>query len=302
MAPRSSWKGFLRLSLVSVPVKAFTAHATGSEIRLNQLHKDCNSPIKYRKVCPNHGELQSDEIVSGYQYAKGQYVVIEPEELAKLRRQSDKAIQIEAFYPADALDPSYYSGRTYYLVPDGPVGQKAYALLRHVMEEKGVAALAKIVLSNKEQIVWVRPLEKLLAASVLSYASDVKDASIFDDEVSELDVAEDEVVLTETLVDATTQEELDLSQYRNAYVEQLTELIEAKVAGKQIVEAPQTEEPQIIELMDALKQSVANVETTGAAKSTTAKKKVSASKSSAKKMAPSTAKRSQAKKSKKKSG
>ena len=94
------------------------------DIHLNQLHRDCNSPIKYRKVCPTHGELESAEIVSGYQYAKGQYVVIDPEEVSKLRRQSDKAVNLDGFFPSDKLDLAYLTGKNYYLAPDGPVGQK----------------------------------------------------------------------------------------------------------------------------------------------------------------------------------
>src|SRR6266446_1515260 len=120
MAARSSWKGFLKLSLLSVPVKAYTATAGGgSEIHLNQIHAECNSRIQYKKVCPIHGEVKSDEIVSGYEYSKGQYVLIDTDELGKLRTEDDKAINIDTFINAEALDPIYYQGKTYYLIPDG---------------------------------------------------------------------------------------------------------------------------------------------------------------------------------------
>ncbi len=180
MAARSSWKGFLRIRLVSIPVKAYTATASGAKIQLNQLHRDCHSPIKYRKVCPLHGEIGSESIVSGYHYAKGRYVVIDSEELEKLRRESDKVVEVEGFLPKGAVDPLYLSGKDYFLVPEGPVGQKAYALIREVMNERGQSALAKIVLSRREQLVLLRPFGRLLVMSVISYAGEVKDPAAFE--------------------------------------------------------------------------------------------------------------------------
>ena len=302
MPPRSSWKGFLRLSLVSVTVKAFTASSSGSDIRLNQLHKDCHSPIKYQKVCPLHGELDSDSIVSGYQYAKGQYVVIDPDELSQLRRESDKAIDIDGFYPADSVDPVYLSGKNYYLVPDGLVGQKAYHLLHHVMSNKDLFALAHVVLSGREQLVLVRPMSRLLVMSVLNYAAQVKQPAAFEDEVGDVAFADDEVRLTEKLVEATSADELDLSKYRNAHTEKLTQLIEAKVEGKEIVAAPPAEEPKVIELMEALKASVARVQGSEAvAPGRKAAKSKKGKKPPTKKMAPS-ARKTAPRKRKTKSG
>src|SRR5947209_10118203 len=131
MAARSSWKGFLKLNLVTVPVKAYTATSSGGgDIHLNQLHSVCHSRIQYKKTCPIHGEIPKEEIVSGYEYTKGQYVVIDTDELNKLRTEDDKAISIATFVGPTAIDPVYYTGKTYYLVPDGPVGQRPYALLQ----------------------------------------------------------------------------------------------------------------------------------------------------------------------------
>src|SRR6516162_9185570 len=111
MAARSAWKGFLKLSLVSLPVKAYTATASGGgEIHLNQLHAPCNSRIQYKKTCPLHGEVKGEEIVSGYEYGKGQYVIVDTEELDKLRTEDDKAIKIDAFITPDTLDPLYANG------------------------------------------------------------------------------------------------------------------------------------------------------------------------------------------------
>lgn len=293
MPPRSSWKGFIKLSLVSVPVKAYTATATGSEVRLNQLHRDCNNRVQYKKTCPEHGEIANDEIISGYEYSKGNYVVVDPSEIDKLRTENDKSIHIDGFLDPSEIDPVYISGRTYYLIPDGPVGQKPYALLRTVMEQEDLRAIAKTVVAGKEQVVLLRSSGKAIVMTTLNYSAKVKSPSTFEDEIQDLDLDDAELKLTKTLVDASTLEEFDYSEYEDLYTKKLSQLIEAKVEGQEIVAVPDPEEPKIINLMDALKQSVANAQTTQ--KSTKTGKKAS------KKMAPS-AKGRKATTRKKKSG
>ena len=266
MAPRSSWKGFLRLSLVSVPVKAFTANNTAEEIRLNQLHKDCHARVKYKKVCPEHGELASTDIVSGYQYAKDQYVVVEGDELNKLRRESDHAIGIDGFVAEAEIEPEFLSGRTYYLLPDGPAGGRPYALLREGMREEGLAAVAQVVMSGREQLVCVRPKDDLLVMNVLSYAKNVKGTAEFSDELGEEELSKEERKLTKTLIDASRLEEFDLARYEDQYVSKLGKLIQLKIDGQEVVQAPDLEQPKIINLMDALKQSVAEAQSSAARK------------------------------------
>lgn len=290
MPPRSSWKGFLRLSLVSVPVKAYTATASGGEIRLNQLHKECHSPIKYKKTCPLHGEVAGDEIVSGYQYSKGQYVEIDPEELGKLRGSSEKSIEIDGFVPSAKLDPIHFRGKNYYLVPDGPVGQKPYALLRRGMAEKNLSAIAQVVLTGKEQLVTVRPLDRILVMTVLNFESQIKKPESFQDEIVSTEFTDEEIQLAETLIQASALEEFDHSKYRDTYTENLTRLIEAKVEGEEIVTAPVSEEPEVINLMDALKKSVQEALQKGGKEVAAAGKR---------KMAPSTRKKATRKRKKK---
>lgn len=304
MAPRSSWKGFLKLSLVSVPVKAYTANATGSEIRLNQLHEECNSRIQYKKRCPIHGEISNDEIVSGYEYSKGSYVVVDPSELDKLRTENDKSVNIDGFISPDSIDPAYFSGRTYYLIPDGPVGQKPYSLMRQVMYDENLYAISRTVIAGKEQLVLVRPVGKCLAMSVISYESKVKNVTAFEDEIEDQDLVAAELKLTKTLVDATLVENFDLGKYEDQYTQKLTQLIEAKVAGQEIVAAPDPEEPKIVNLMEALKQSVANaqVESTGTGKAAKTAKKASKKKATKKKISKKLSPSAQPKKRAKKSG
>jgi DNA end-binding protein Ku len=256
MAARASWKGFLKLSLVSVPVKAFTSSASSNEIRLNQLHAKCHNRIRYKKVCPEHGEVGNDEIVSGYEYGKDQYVIIQPEELDKVRSESDKSINIDGFIDAKKLDPIYHSGRTYYLLPDGPVGQKPYALLMESMHKRKVNAVVQVVMSGKDQLALIRPLDGLLAMSMLYHDQQIKSASGFEDEVEQQELNEDERKLTDTLIEASTLKDFDFSSYRDRYTDNLTRLIQMKIDGQEVVQAPSPEEPKIINLMEALKKSI----------------------------------------------
>jgi DNA end-binding protein Ku len=289
MPPRSSFKGFLRLSLVSVPVKGFTATQTSQEIRLNQLHAECNSRVKYQKVCPTHGELSSDDIVSGYEYAKDQYVIIDPDEIAKIRKESDKSIDVRGFVKQDAVDPMYFSGRTYYLLPDGPAGGKPYQLLHDAMKTEELYAIGTAILSGRQQVVVVRPVEGLLGMTVLLYHEALKRTSEFDGELKQTKVTKEEAALTKTLVDASKLADFDLSEFKDPWVTEMTQLVEMKVEGKEIVAAPEPEEPKIINLMDALKASVENARAGGGvAKPKTAAKRAEVAKARVKtKMAPS---------------
>lgn len=257
MPPRSTWKGFLRLSLVSVPVKAYTANAAASSgISLHQLHEECHNRIQYRKTCPVHGEVGSDEIVSGYEFAKGQFVVISPEELDKIRTEGDRSVNIDSFIRPEQLDPIYFD-KTYYLVPDGPVGERPYAVLREAMVKGPRNAIGQVVLSNRERTVLLRPLDGLLAMTTLHYDNEVKKPSAFEDEVPGGKVSKEELELAKLLIDAKTAKDFDFSRYHDVYVEQLTKVIEAKVEGKEISAPTSPEEPRVINLMDALRQSVA---------------------------------------------
>lgn len=284
MAPRTSWKGFLKLSLISIPVKAFTANDTSESVRLNQLHKDCHQRVRYQKVCPEHGELKQTEIVSGYEFAKDEYVVIDPQEILKLRPESDKAVKIHGFVAEEAIDPVYQAGKTYYLLPDGLAGDKPYALLHQGMARAGVVAVANIVIAGREQLVMLRPMDDLLVVSVLHVAKKVKAIEPFQGELKDLEVTKEEVDLTNTLIAASTLKEFDYSAYEDAYVERLRDLIRMKIEGKEIVQAPDVEEPKILNLMDALKKSVAEAQSA-------APKATAAAKSKDKKMAPSKAKK-----------
>jgi DNA end-binding protein Ku len=262
MSMRHSWKGFLKLSLVTVPVKAYPVSASGADIHLNQLHGCCKSRIKYKKTCPLHGEVASGDIVSGYEFATDQYVVVDPDELDRLRTESDKAIQIDAFIRTGTLDAIYASGKSYYLVADGPVAHQGYAVLWRGMVEEKRQAIAQVVMHAKEQIVWLRPLAGLIVMTQLSYDGQITKPAALADEVCKTAVVPEEMQLLRTLMATCTPEKFDLAKYQDRYTQKLTQLIEAKVAGKEIVAAPATAQVQVINLVEALRQSLAETQKT----------------------------------------
>jgi DNA end-binding protein Ku len=270
MALRSSWEGFLRLNLISVPVKAYSAtQSGGGRIGFHLIHAKCKNRIRYKKVCPVHGEVPNDEIVSGYEAAKGQYVLVKPEELKKLRTDADKSIEIDVFVRPDEVDPIYYTDRSYYLAPNGRAGHKPYTVLQKVMAEEQRYAVATMVFSGRGHIVLIRPTGRMLTASVLSYADQIKSPKAFEEEIPEEKVAAEEIKLARTLIDASTDEKFDLEKYQDEYSNKVMKLIERRSAGKPVAAARSEEEPAIINLMDALKQSLQEARHAGAGRTST---------------------------------
>lgn len=258
MPARSTWEGYLRLNLLSIPVKAYSATVAGKgKIGFHLIHAKCNSRIRYQKVCPIHGEVSNDEIVSGYEVADGQYVLIDRKDLAKLRPDADKAITIDVFIRPEAVDPVYFTDRTYYLTPDGEAGRQSYAVIRKVMADDGRYGVATMVLAGRAQVVLIRPIDRLLAVTVLSYDTQLKKPSEFEDDGPKVTAAGAEVKLARTLIEASTSDDFDFGKYQDEYTEHVRHLIETKAKGKKIVAGRHhKEEPAIINLMDALRQSL----------------------------------------------
>jgi DNA end-binding protein Ku len=255
---RPSWSGSIRLSLVTVPVKGYTAlEAEKARISLNQLHDECHSRIKYKKTCPLHGEVPNDQIVMGYQYDQDKYAIIDPDEINKLRSPADRAVTIDRFVSPDQIDPIYYSGQTYYLLPDGKQAPKPYAVLQEAMKNENVVGIAQVVISNREQLVVVRPIGRLLAVTVLHYDASIRPTAAFDDELAEADVTAQEVKLAKMLIDTTRADDPQLDKYQNLYNDRLEALVQAKIAGEEIA-TPAAEESglPVINIMDALKASL----------------------------------------------
>jgi DNA end-binding protein Ku len=256
--PRASWKGFIRLSLVSVPVEGYSASAAGeTQIALNQLHDDeCHGRIRYKKVCEVHGEeVPAADIVMGYQFDKGQYVVVDPEELENLRSERDYAINVDRFVDPEKIDPSYFAGKTYYLLPTKQ-GAKPYALLNRAMSDENVYGLAQVVISSREQLVVLRTVRKLLAITALHYAANIRQPDQYESLLGDVEVSKQELQLAKTLILATKVDEPALEEYGDLYNERLKELVEAKVEGRAISRPKEAVPTATINYMDAIRASL----------------------------------------------
>ncbi|HUE73354.1 MAG TPA: Ku protein [Pirellulaceae bacterium] len=251
-----SWKGFLKLSLVSVPVAAFSVNESTARPQMHQLHADCHSRIRYQKKCPIHGDVSKDEIVSAFEHAKGQYVVIEKEELTAIRGERDREISIDVVLSPGSIGPIHITERSYFLVPDGKVALKPYALLLECLRQDNLEAVGHGVLFGREELVLLRPAEDLMTLTALKYDAEVRTP----DELNPPDappLKKEEVALTKTLLASFLQDNFDLSEFTDRYATDLANLIEAKVQGKEVVRPPASEPGPVINLMDALKKSLA---------------------------------------------
>jgi DNA end-binding protein Ku len=175
----------LRLSLVAVPVKAYAAVTSSGRLpACHLLHAACGQRIAYPKHCPHHGPVSAETIVRGYEYAPAQFVVVEPHELDQLRPARDKALVLEQCIPVAQVDPTFFAGRSLFLLPDGPAAQHPYGVLAEALQQAGQAALGRVVLSSQRQLVLVRPVGRVLVVDVLHYPAQVRSAASWQADVS----------------------------------------------------------------------------------------------------------------------
>lgn len=257
---RPSWKGQLNFGLVSFAVEAFNAlNRQQSDVHFHQLHAKCHSRIRYQKVCPVHGEVSNDEIVSGYEVSKGKYVEFDPEELDKLRTESEKALSIDTFIPPETIDPLYFDGRMYYLLPANTGSREAFSVVVTAMEREGQYGVGRIVMSGKDQIVLLRPMDGLLHMAMLNYSAEIRPATEM--KVTTAKAGKDQakqLKIAQSLIQQWTDDKFDFAQYKDDYKERVEKLIASKVKGRK-VEAPkeEAEEPVTLNLMEALQKSLA---------------------------------------------
>ena len=251
---RPTWKGFLKLSLVNIPIRMYPA-ARSQALSFNQIHKLCNSRIKYDKRCPScDRSVSSDEILKGYQYAKEQYIVMDEEDFTKVTLESTKSISIVQFVEQDEIDPLYYHG-SHYIVPDGPVAIESFATILKAAEDKKRIALARVVMNGKEQVVAIRPRDKAFVMSALYYADEVRALSGIEELEAEPEVNPEELALALQLIESITKP-FDPEAFEDNYRKALLEIIKAKEEGKEIVAPPEVETGKVINLMEALKTSL----------------------------------------------
>ena len=246
----------IRFGLVTFPVEAFNAHvAEGGHLPLHLLHAKCHSRIRYQKTCPIHGPVDNAEIVSAYEYGKGKYVEIDPDELEQLRTDEERTLTIDAFLPADAIDPIYLDGRMYYLSPLEKVAREPYAVFLEALQRQQRCGVGKVVFSGRQQVVLVRPHDNALQMAMLHYATEIRDPSSVV-ENPQIDGADKKVKLAEMLIAKWGDPDFDFTKYQNTYLEQERALIQAKAEGREVVAPQEQEQPHVINLMEALKQSV----------------------------------------------
>jgi DNA end-binding protein Ku len=260
MAARPTWKGYLKISLVNIPVKVFPATDASATLSFNQLHAECQTRIQQKRWCPHCArEVPNTDIVKGFEFEKGRYVVIGDEEVEKVRVESTRVINLERFTDDTEIDPIYLE-RPYYLAPDGPVAKEAFAVIRDGM--KGKAGIGKVALYGREYLVKVQPREKGLVMYTLRHAAEIRSMEAID-ELADMpeSVKPDEVRLARQVI-GTFEGNVDLETYRDDYQVGLREIIDAKIEGREIV-APEVEAPpKVVNLMDALRKSLDSISST----------------------------------------
>ena len=257
MSPRPTWKGYLRISLVNIPVKVFPATESAASISFNQLHGECQTRIQQKKWCPHcEREVTSAELVKGYEFEKGRYVIVSDEDIQKVRVESTRVIDLAQFTDETEIDPIYVD-RAYYLAPDGQMAADAFAVMRDGMA--GKAGIGKVALYGREYLVAVKPQKKGLVMYTLHHDAEIRSI----DQIDELNsvptkVRPEEMKLAKQVI-ATFDAELNLKDYKDEYREGLRKIIDAKISGEEIVAQAPEEAPKVVDLMEALRRSLDSV-------------------------------------------
>ena len=254
MPARPTWKGYLKISLVNIPVKVFPATDAAATLSFNQLHAECQTRIQQKRWCPKcEREVPNTDLVKGYEFEKGRYVVVDEEDLQKVRVESTRVINLERFTDDRAIDPIYLE-RPYYLAPDGAVARDAFAVIREGMQ--GMAGIGKVALYGREYLVKVQPREKGLVMYTLRHAAEIRSMDAID-ELGDMPAAvkPDEVKLAKQVM-ATFEGKAELEAYADEYQAGLREIIDAKIQGREIVAQEPEAPPKVVNLMEALRKSL----------------------------------------------
>ena len=255
MAPRAYWKGYLKLSLVSCPIALFPATSEREKISFHQINKNTGHRIKYQKIDAESGdEVESADIIKGYQVGKGEYLEIEPEELEAIAIESKRTIDIDEFVPRKEIDELYFNS-PYYIVPDGEVGQQAFAVIREAIRQEGMVAIGKVVFTSREHVIALEARGKGLLGVTLRYPYEVRKEEEYFDDIPDEKLPKDMLDLAKHIVDSK-KAEWKPERFEDQYEDALKELLKKKQSGQKI-EAPREREPsKVVNLMDALRRSV----------------------------------------------
>ena len=254
---RTLWKGAISFGLVNVPVKLYTA-TENKDIKFNYLHSKCKTPLKYERRCPTCDiVVPQEEIVQGYEYQKGQYVVLEDSDFQGLPDETGKTIDIIDFVELAEIDPIYFE-KSYYLEP-APGGEKAYSLLKHAMEQTAKIAIARVMIRTKETLAVLRVYQELLLMATIFYPDEVRATATLSGGLAEPKLHENELSMATSLI-ANLSGHFEPTKYTNKYREDLWSLIQTKIAGGEVAEAAPRETGKVIDLMEALRASIAATE------------------------------------------
>src|SRR5271155_1928129 len=268
MAPHANWKGFLRLSLVNCPVALFPATSESEKISFNQINRKTGHRIKYAKVDADTGEeVGNDDIVKGYKVDTDTFIEVTKEELENVALESTRTIEIDEFVDRSEIDPRYLI-RPYYLVPDGKVGHDAFAVIRETIGEMNKVAIGRVVLTNREHIIALEPLDKGLMGTLLRYPYEVRDPKEYFDGIQDVKVTKDMLDLAKHIVNQKAGR-FEPEKFEDQYETALVHLINQKRAGKTISPKERPKVENVVDLMDALRKSIGG----GAAAATEAPKK-----------------------------
>lgn len=259
MPARPYWKGQIRLALVSIPVEIYSATKSGATVAFNQIHQPTGKRIKYEKVVPGIGPVDPDEIVKGFEYAKGSYVLLDDEELEAVKLESKKTLELTQFVDADEIDPLYYE-KPYYVVPSDDLAEEAFIVLREALRDTRKVGLGQLAMRGREYIVSLKPCGRGILLETLRYADEVNKAQGYFRDIGDARPDEELLELAETLIEKKASK-FDPTRFHDHYVDALHALIERKRKSKGArIEAEEEEAPargsNVVDLMAALKKSI----------------------------------------------
>ena len=256
MAPRAYWKGYLKLSLVSCPIALYPASSGSERVSFNRINSKTGNRLKQQMVDAESGEpVDKEDIKRGYEYTKGQYIVVEDEEIDKIKIESTHTIEIDSFVPRSEIDDRYLDG-PYYISPTDKVGQEAFSVIRDAMRAKKMVGLARVVLTRREHVVMLEPFDKGLLATTLRYPYEIRDQADYFEDIPDLKLPAEMMTLAAHIVD-TKAGHFDPKSFEDHYEKALVELLRNKQAGLPVQTIGEEKSaPRVINLMDALKASI----------------------------------------------
>jgi DNA end-binding protein Ku len=271
MAVRPIWRGQIRLALVSIPVELYPATKSGASIQFHQVHEPSGKRIKYEKVVPGIGPVDRDEIMKGYEVSKGHYVLLDPEEIEKVKLESKKTLDLVQFVDVGDIDAMYFE-KPYYVVPADDLAEDAFVVLRDALRKSKKIGVGQLAMRGQEYVVAIKPCGRGILLETLRYADEVHKANSYFREIGDTKPDEDMLDLASMLIEKKTGK-FDASEFHNRYIDALRDLIKAKqkAKGEKVIQDPDADAPppkgsNVIDLMAALKKSLESGGSAGAAK------------------------------------